>query len=59
MIETTAGKALQRARSEKPDICMLDIGLPEMDGNERARRLHAQPVDSAKLLAVISDIRKP
>jgi PAS domain S-box-containing protein len=93
MVETTAGKALQRVKSEQPDICMLDIGLPDMDGNQLARRLRAQPetakaaliavtgygqtqdrqkssaagfdhhlvkpVDAAKLLAVISDIRKP
>jgi CheY-like chemotaxis protein len=44
---------LERATAEKPDICMLDIGLPEMDGNELARRLRGQPdTANAVLIAV-------
>lgn len=35
--------ALQRARSEAPDACLLDIGLPGMDGNQLARCLRAMP----------------
>ena len=35
------------------DVCLLDIGLPEMDGNELAQRLRAQPeTASAVLIAV-------
>lgn len=36
-------RALEMARNELPDVCLLDIGLSDMDGNELARRLRAQP----------------
>jgi signal transduction histidine kinase/ActR/RegA family two-component response regulator len=35
--------ALERARATRPDVCVLDIGLPRMDGHELARRLRATP----------------
>jgi CheY-like chemotaxis protein len=37
------GKALAYAASNRPDVCVLDIGLPEFDGHELARRLRALP----------------
>ncbi len=37
----TAHDALERTQSFKPDIVLLDIGLPEIDGYEVARRLRA------------------
>jgi len=33
--------ALRVARERRPDIALLDIGLPGVDGFELARRLHA------------------
>ena len=39
----TAHEALARALSFKPDVALLDIGLPEMNGYELARRLRAHP----------------
>jgi signal transduction histidine kinase/CheY-like chemotaxis protein len=39
MIEHTPEAALERAHNETPDVVLLDIGLPGMDGNEVARRL--------------------
>ncbi|WP_225984780.1 hybrid sensor histidine kinase/response regulator [Noviherbaspirillum aerium] len=42
MIEHSARNALERARKDLPDVCLLDIGLPDMDGNELARCLRAQ-----------------
>jgi len=35
--------ALDRAQAARPDVCLLDIGLPRMDGHELARRLRATP----------------
>ncbi|OYU72270.1 MAG: hypothetical protein CFE45_40595 [Burkholderiales bacterium PBB5] len=53
VVEQGAQRALERARAEPPDVCVLDIGLPEMDGNELARRLRAQPETAGlRLIAV-------
>ncbi len=35
--------ALAYAAERHPDVCVLDIGLPEFDGHELARRLRALP----------------
>jgi CheY-like chemotaxis protein len=43
IIEHSSKNALERARAERPQVCLLDIGLPDMNGNELARRLRAQP----------------
>jgi PAS domain S-box-containing protein len=37
------GKALAYAATQPPNVCVLDIGLPEFDGHELARRLRALP----------------
>jgi PAS domain S-box-containing protein len=53
MTEYRPQAALERARTEAPQVCILDIGLPGMDGNELAQRLRALPrMDSAMLVAV-------
>jgi two-component system cell cycle response regulator len=36
-------QALELARSERPDIVLLDVMMPEMDGFEVCRRLKADP----------------
>jgi PAS domain S-box-containing protein len=46
--------ALARARDEAPEACLLDIGLPGMDGNELARRLRALPQTAHALLIAIT-----
>ena len=35
----SAAEALEQARDQKPDLALIDIGLPEMDGCELARLL--------------------
>ncbi|MBD8530077.1 MULTISPECIES: ATP-binding protein [unclassified Massilia] len=52
-VEHAPLQALARGRSERPQVFLLDIGLPEIDGNELARRLRAQPETAgATLIAV-------
>jgi len=53
-VEQDARPALERAVAEQPDVCVLDIGLPEMDGNELARRLRAQPETARTLLVAVT-----
>jgi CheY-like chemotaxis protein len=54
MIEHEPRRALERARLERPRVCLLDIGLPNMDGNELARRLRAQPETADAVLVAIT-----
>ena len=43
MVEYESPRALLLAAEQRPDIGILDIGLPDIDGNELARRLKADP----------------
>jgi PAS domain S-box-containing protein len=54
IVEHEPVRALERARLEVPDACLLDIGLPGMDGNELARRLRAQVETAAVTLIAIT-----
>ncbi|SFD05907.1 PAS domain S-box-containing protein [Massilia yuzhufengensis] len=52
-VEFGAIAALERARQVQPHICLLDIGLPGMDGNELARRLRQLPgLEGARMAAM-------
>ena len=42
LIEHSSQFAIVRAGLEQPDVCILDIGLPEMDGNELVHRLKTE-----------------
>ncbi|WP_313705866.1 hypothetical protein [Massilia sp.] len=39
-----------RARAAAPALCLLDIGLPDMDGKELAQRLRADPATAGATL---------
>lgn len=52
-------QALARSRdgapgNEVPTVFLLDIGLPQMDGYELARRLRAQPETAHALLIAVT-----
>jgi CheY-like chemotaxis protein len=54
LVEHSAKTALERARKEVPEVCLLDIGLPDMDGNELAKHLRAQPETTKAVLIAIT-----
>jgi PAS domain S-box-containing protein len=39
----TAAEALRQARSQRPDVVLLDVVLPDMDGTEVCRQIKADP----------------
>lgn len=41
IMATTGLEGLEKARAEKPDLVLMDLSLPEMDGWEAMRRLRA------------------
>ena len=52
-VEFGAKRALERTVTENPEVCLLDIGLPEMNGNELARQIRKIPgMDTAVLIAL-------
>jgi len=54
LVEHTAKKALERARKDLPEVCLLDIGLPDLDGNDLAKQLRAQPETARAILIAIT-----
>jgi PAS domain S-box-containing protein len=54
LVEHESRRALERAQQEVPDVCLLDIGLPDMDGNELASTLRARPETARAVLIAIT-----
>jgi PAS domain S-box-containing protein len=54
MVEHDSQIGLEQARYNIPDICVLDIGLPGMDGKEMARIMRADPALSAITLIALT-----
>ena len=52
-------EALTRAQADAFDACLLDIGLPGMDGHELARRLRALPATASALLLAVTGYGQP
>jgi CheY-like chemotaxis protein len=46
--------ALKRATTEAFDACLLDIGLPEIDGYELAKRLQESPGTASSVLIAVT-----
>lgn len=53
-VEYTASKAIERVRSTFPEVFLLDLGLPDMDGKELARRLRAMPEAAGAVLIAVT-----
>ena len=47
-------EAIELARTFHPDLVLLDLGMPEPDGYEVARRLRAEPDGDAMRLIALS-----
>jgi signal transduction histidine kinase/CheY-like chemotaxis protein len=43
-----------RALRERPEVMLLDIGLPDLDGHELARRLRATPETAGAILVALT-----
>ena len=53
-VENDSRSALARALAAPPQAALLDIGLPDMDGNELARRLRADPTTRDMVLVAVT-----
>jgi signal transduction histidine kinase/ActR/RegA family two-component response regulator len=49
-----AADAVALARATAPHVCLLDIGLPDFDGDELARRLRAMPQTAGSVLIAVT-----
>jgi PAS domain S-box-containing protein len=47
-------QAMEEARTFHPDVVFLDIGMPELDGHETARRIRAQPWGKDMVLVALT-----
>jgi PAS domain S-box-containing protein len=54
LVEYGALRALEQAKRYTPQVCLIDIGLPEIDGNEVARRLRKQSENATAVLVAIT-----
>jgi signal transduction histidine kinase len=53
-VEYDGTGGLARALRERPEVMLLDIGLPDMDGHELARRLRASPDTADAMLIALT-----
>ncbi|MET0320697.1 MAG: ATP-binding protein [Duganella sp.] len=53
-IESDPARVVDQALAVQPDVCLLDIGLPGVDGYELARRLRAQPPLAGVILIAVT-----
>lgn len=54
LIEHSATAALDRIVNEVPKACLLDIGLPDMDGTSLAKQLRKHPDTNSSLMIAIT-----
>ncbi|CAN5717487.1 hypothetical protein BH23GEM11_BH23GEM11_08960 [soil metagenome] len=51
---TNGMEALEKIRSLRPDVALLDIGMPELNGYEVARRIRQEPWGNQVLVVAIT-----
>jgi signal transduction histidine kinase/ActR/RegA family two-component response regulator len=56
---STGEAAVREALEWQPDIALIDIGLPDIDGHEVARRVRALPLENVPKLVAISGFGQP
>ena len=54
----TGAEAAEAVRAVRPGLVLLDIGLPDFDGFEVARRLAAAPADGPAPVVVLTSTRE-
>lgn len=60
IVVTHSGQqALDAARTFRPEVVLCDIGLPDMDGHEIARRLRAEPHSATSILIALTGYASP
>lgn len=52
LVETQSRRALERIRAERPDVCLLDIGMPDIDGHALARAIRETMAKPPMLVAI-------
>jgi signal transduction histidine kinase len=57
--EFSGAAALKTLEAWRPDVVLLDIGLPQMDGYEVARRIRKCPAGSTALLIAVTGWGQP
>jgi two-component system, NarL family, invasion response regulator UvrY len=53
---TSGSEALELASTLDPDLVLLDVRMPDMDGLETARRLHAARPEAVVVLISMGDV---
>lgn len=53
-VEHGSSAALARVNRLTPDVCVLDIGMPNIDGNQLARELRQLPATQGALLVAVT-----
>lgn len=51
--------ALRRVQRDRFDACLLDIGLPDMDGYQLVERLRSAPLVKDAAMIALSGYRQP